>query len=312
MLKLILRRAALLPLVVVSATFITFIVGYLAPGDPILALMGNQRNPELYDRLREMYGLNLPWPEQYLHYLGGLLQGDLGLSYRFAQRPVWELIQGGIGISLSLGLAALTLSLVLGIPLGLFAALRRNSASERLLMGGMLALYAVPSFVLIPVLQWVNYQVYLAGGPSLPAAGWGRPEHWVLPVLVLSAANLGYIARLTRASMVEVMDEDFIRTARSKGLTSRRVWWVHGFRNALMPVVTLVGPSIAFLVTGAFVVETLFSIPGIGYLSIEAIGQRDYPVIQATTVILVVAVVVMNLLTDIVYLLLDPRIRAGG
>ncbi len=307
--KIILRRFLSLPIVIVSITFVTFMVGYLAPGDPILALMGNNRDQQIYERLREHYGLNRPWYEQYFNYLGGLLQGNLGLSYRFAERPVIDLIRSGISVSVGLGFSAIVLSLAVGIPLGTLAALRRDSRFDRLSMLVMLALYAIPSFVLIPILQWLNYQVFRIGGVALPAAGWGRPEHWIMPVIVLAAASTGYISRLTRSSVLEVSQEDYVRTAYSKGLTEQRIRQAHILRNALLPVVTVVGPSIAFLVTGAFVVETLFSIPGIGFLAIEAIGQRDYPVIQGTTVLLATAVVVMNLITDITYQLLDPRVR---
>ncbi len=312
MLKLIVKRLVSLPFVIFSITFITFSVGYLAPGDPILAMMGGRSDPAVYERLRHTYGLDLPWYEQYGNYVGRLVQGDLGLSFRYQGRPVWDLIRDGVPVSFQLGLVALTLSLALGIPIGLFAALRQNSWSDRGSMTLMLALYAVPSFVLIPILRWFNYQLYLHGLPSLPVAGWGKPEHWILPIIVLSAASLGYISRLTRVSMLEILRQDYLRTAHAKGLTERRVRWVHALRNALLPIVTVVGPSIAFLVTGAFVVETLFTIPGVGFLSVQAISQRDYPVIQSTTVILAIAVVVMNLITDIAYVALDPRIRVEG
>lgn len=312
MLRVISRRLISLPFVLLAVTFLTFIVGYLAPGDPILNLMGNQRDPVIYERLRTLYGLNLPWYEQYLNYLGGLLQGNFGLSFRFAQRPVIDLISSGIGISIILGLGALILSLVIGVPSGLYAALHKDKISDRLLMVVMLSLFAVPSFVLIPILRWANYQAYLAGLPALPAAGWGRPEHWIMPMIVLSAASLGLIARITRASMVEVLNEDYIRTAYAKGLTENTVRWRHAFRNALLPIVTMVGPSVAFLVTGAFVVESLFSIPGIGFLSVTAIEQRDYPVIQATTVILAISVVIVNLVVDLLYTVLDPRVRVDS
>jgi ABC-type dipeptide/oligopeptide/nickel transport system permease component len=312
MLTLVLKRLLSFPFVLLAITFLTFIVSYLAPGDPILTLMGNQRDPEIYERLRALYGLNLPWYEQYARYLGGLLQGDLGLSFRFAQRPVVELLQGGLPVSLGLGFAALSISVAVGIPLGLIAALYHNTAVERVTLLVILALYAIPSFVLIPTLQWLNYQVYLATGSALPAAGWGRAEHWVLPLVVLSAASLGYIARVTRASVREVLEQDFIRTAQAKGLTAQRIRWIHVFRNAIIPILTVIGPAIAFLVTGAFVVENLFSIPGVGFLSVQAIQQRDYPVIQGTTVILALAVLIMNLVTDLLYLALDPRVRVEG
>ncbi len=312
MLRVTSRRLISLPFVLFAVTFLTFIVGYLAPGDPILNLMGNRRDPAMYDRLRELYGLNLPWYQQYLNYLGGLLQGNFGYSFRYAQRPVIDLISSGIGVSIILGLGALILSLAIGIPSGLYAALHRNQIGDRLLMALMLGLFAVPAFVLIPILRWVNFQAYNAGLPSLPAAGWGRPEHWILPIIVLSAASLGLIARITRASMLEVLNEDYIRTAYAKGLSERAVRWRHAFRNALLPIVTIIGPSVAFLVTGAFVVESLFSIPGIGFLSVTAIQQRDYPVIQATTVILAVSVVVVNLVVDLFYTVLDPRVRVDS
>lgn len=312
MLPIIFRRFISLPFVLLAVTFLTFIVSYLAPGDPILSLMGNQRDPVIYERLRTIYGLDLPWYEQYVRYIGGLLQGDLGLSFRFAQRPVIDLLRDGLAVSFGLGVTALSLSVLIGVPLGLIAALNHDTVIERGVMALILALYAIPSFVLIPMLQWLNYQVYLAAGSALPAAGWGRPEHWVMPTIVLSAASLGYIARVTRASVREELRQDYIRTARSKGLAERRVRWVHMFRNALLPILTVIGPAIAFLVTGAFVVESLFSIPGVGFLSVQAISQRDYPVIQGTTVILAFSVVVMNLITDLLYSVIDPRVRVDG
>jgi ABC-type dipeptide/oligopeptide/nickel transport system permease component len=312
MAQLILRRAISLPFVILSITFITFIVGYLAPGDPILTMMGPRHDPEMYAHLRHVYGLDLPWYEQYVNYLNGLLHGDFGLSFRFEERTVLDLLGSGVSVSFTLGLAALVLSLVLGVPIGIFAALRQNSAFDRGSMGFMLALYSIPSFVLIPIFQWVNYQLYAHKLPSLPVAGWGTPQHWVLPLIVLAAANVGYLARLTRATMLEVLRQDFIRTAYAKGLKDRRVNWVHAFRNAMLPIVTRVGPSIAFLVTGAFVVENLFAIPGIGFVSIQAIARRDYPVMQGTTIILVVVVLIMNLVTDLVYVVLDPRVHVEG
>jgi peptide/nickel transport system permease protein/oligopeptide transport system permease protein len=309
MLKLTLKRFASLPFVIFSITFITFVVGYLAPGDPILAMMGSRSDPDTYQRLRHVYGLDLPWYEQYLDYLFGLARGDLGLSFRYQGRPVWEMISSGVPVSFSLGLVALVLSLSVGVPLGIWSALRQNSLFDRANMALMLILYSVPSFVLIPILRWLNYQLYSSDLPSLPQAGWGRAEHWVMPVFVLSAASLGYIARLTRVSMLEILRQDYLRTAYAKGLHQQRIIWIHAFRNAMLPIVTVVGPAVAFLVTGAFVVENLFAIPGIGFLSVQAIQQRDYPVIQSTTVILAVAVVVMNLITDMLYVVLDPRVR---
>ncbi|MFZ1475153.1 MAG: ABC transporter permease [Anaerolineae bacterium] len=309
MVSIVLRRILSLIFVVFSITLLTFIIGYLAPGDPILVMMGSRRDPVLYQRLLHQYGLDLPWWQQYLRYVGGLLQGDLGLSYKYQGRPVLDLLRHGLPISMALGGVALLLSLVIGIPAGVLAALRQNSWLDRGLLAFMLALYAIPSFVLIPILRVADTWLYRSGLPFLPVAGWGTPAHWVLPVIVLAAGTTGYLARLTRASMLEVLRQDFMRTAAAKGLFPRQITWRHAFRNALLPIVTVLGPSLAFLVTGAFVVENLFAVPGIGFLAIQAIGQRDYPVLQGTTIILAAAVVVMNLATDLTYLFLDPRIR---
>ncbi len=300
-------------MVIIGVTLLTFLVGYWAPGDPILVLMGPRRDPAVYNHLRHLYGLDQPWYQQYLAYLTGLLHGDLGKSFRYQDRTVNQILGNGVGVSIRLGGVALLLSLLAGVPAGVFAALHQNSWFDRLTMVLMLALFSIPSFVLIPILRAFNYfALYRNDLASLPAAGWGQPAHWIMPVIVLAAANVGYIARLTRSSMLEVLRQDYIRTAESKGLARGRIHYVHALRNALLPVVTVVGPALAFLVTGAFVVESLFAIPGIGFLGVQAIGQRDYPVIQGVTVLLTIAVVLMNLVTDLVYTLLDPRIRVEG
>lgn len=305
------QRALSLVFVLFSVITLTFIVSYLAPGDPILNMMGGRQDPVRYALLRHMYGLDAPWYQQYFNYFIQLLQGNLGYSFKYPERPVWELIASGVPVSLQLGLLALTLSVGLGVPAGVLAALWQNTWRDTGIMALMLALYSIPSFVIIPVVWVVDLALYRAGLPSLPVAGWGKPEHVILPVLVLAAANIGFIARLIRSSMLEVMRQDFIRTARAKGASSRRVLWVHVLRNALLPLLTMLGPASAFLVTGAFVVETLFAIPGVGYLAVQSIGQRDYPVIQATTILLALAIVIMNLFTDLAYSLADPRVRVG-
>ncbi len=303
------RRAIALVFVLFSLTFVTFAVASLAPGDPVLNLMGGRQDPARYALLRHLYGLDQPWLAQYGRYMAGLVQGDLGLSFKYAERPVTQLIGSGLQASLLLGALALVVSLLIGVPVGVYAAVRRNKWQDTALMAVMLALYSVPSFVLIPMIWVVVLALFKAGLPTLPVAGWGRPEHLVLPVLVLAAGNVGYIARLTRSSVLDVLRQDYVRTARAKGASGRRVLWRHVLRNALLPLITVLGPASAFLVTGAFVVENLFAIPGIGFLTVQSIGQRDYPVIQATTLMLGVAVVVMNLVADLAYGAADPRIR---
>lgn len=311
MANLIRRRLLSLVFVIFSITFLTFSVGYLAPGDPILVLLGPRRDPVVYNNLRHLYGLDQPWYKQYFDYVAGLLQGDLGKSYRYQDRTVSQILGSGVTVSLKLGGTALLLSLLLGIPAGIIAALHQDTWLDRAITIFTLALFSIPSFVLIPIIRAINYFVFYQHHlPSLPAAGWGEPAHWVMPVLVLAAANVGYLTRLTRSSMLETLRQDYIRTATAKGLPPHQIVYRHAFRNALLPIVTVLGPSVAFLVTGAFVVESLFAVPGIGFIAVQAIGQRDYPVIQGTTVILAIAVVLMNLITDIAYSLLDPRIRA--
>jgi ABC-type dipeptide/oligopeptide/nickel transport system permease component len=310
MTRLFFQRALSLVFVLFSLTFLTFLVSHLAPGDPILNLMGGRHDPVRYAFLRHLYGLDQPWHQQYLSYLGGLLTGQLGYSFKYAERPVWDLISNGLPVSLLVGALALIVSVVVGVPAGVYAALRQNTWRDTAVMAVMLALYSVPSFVIIPLVWLADLALYNAGLPSLPVAGWGRPEHVVLPVLVLAAANVGFIARLMRGSMLEVMRQDFVRAARAKGASEQRVLWRHILRNALLPLITVLGPASAFLVTGAFVVENLFAVPGIGFLTVQSIGQRDYPVIQATTILLGLAVVAMNLLADVAYVVADPRIRA--
>lgn len=307
--RIISRRALSLIFVLFSVTFLTFVVSYLAPGDPILNMMGGRHDPVRYTFLKHLYGLDQPLLQQYLTYLSHLLQGNLGYSFKYPERPVWELIANGVPVSLELGGLALIFSVVVGVPAGVLAALWNNTWRDTSIMGVMLALYSIPSFVIIPIVWVIDLALYNAKLPSLPVAGWGKPEQVILPVLVLAAANVGFIARLMRSSMLEVMRQDFIRTAYAKGVPKGLVIRRHVLRNALIPLLTVLGPATAFLVTGAFVVENLFAIPGIGYLAVQSIGQRDYPVIQATTILLALAVVVMNLVTDLAYTLADPRVR---
>lgn len=309
MARFLLRRLLSLVFVLFSISFLTFAVGALAPGDPIQAMMGSRRDPQVYQQLRQQYGLDRPWHERYLGYVAGLMRGDLGRSYRYAGRPVWDLVQQGMPVSAALGLTALAVSVAVGVPLGVAAAARANGVFDRLSMGIMLVIFAVPSFVTAGVVQILQVVLFLSGLPSLPTSGWGTPEHWVLPVLVLASTSAGYLARLTRSTMVHVLRQDYVRTATAKGADHRRVLVRHALRNALIPLVTVLGPSTAFVVTGAFVVENVFRVPGIGFVTVQAIGSRDYPVIQGITLLLALAVVAMNLVTDVAYSALDPRIR---
>ncbi len=311
MLRFVLRRLLGLIFVIVGVTFVTFLMAYLAPTeDPIKALLGQHYTLAGYLQFKHEYGLDQPWPLQYFHYLLNLAQGNLGFSYREIGQPVNSILLPTTIVSLQLGLSAFFLSLFVGVPVGILSAMRKNTTTDTTLMSTMLVLYALPAFVIIPFFQVAMYKLVQNNLPALPVAGWeGGIQYKIAPILILSFTNMGYFARLMRTVMLETLGQDYVRTARSKGLSEQRVIYVHALRNALLPLLSVIGPSLAFLVTGAFVVEFIFNIPGVGSTGINAVNYRDWPVLQGTVVILALAVVVLNLVTDILYGVVDPRIR---
>lgn len=319
MVQFLLKRLIGLLFVVIGVTFITFIMGYLAPGDPIYNMLGVHYTPAAYQALKHTYGLDLPWYAQYVRYLRDLLTLNFGLSYAYKGQDVASILARGLPVSLELGLWALLLQVVLGIPLGVIAALRANTWVDTLGMGGMLILYAIPVFVMATFAQVVIVQFDQASGINWPAANWGTPWAYawgdlqlkLVPILVYAATGMAYFARLARTTMLEVLRQDYVRTARAKGLRERVVIGRHALRNALIPLVTVLGVSIGFLVSGAFFIENIFNIPGIANITLSSVSTRDYPVIQATTVVLAVAVVLGNLLSDLLYSLVDPRIKVA-
>ena len=305
MLAIILRRLISLPLIVLSVTFVTFIVGFLAPGDPILTLMGNQRDPVVYENLRHLYGLDLPWYEQYVNFLEGVVTFDFGPSLSFRNQTVNGLIMETAPSSLELGLLALAWAILLGVPAGVFAALRPNTALDygvRLLSS---IGFAVPSFLAATLLVYL-LSVKLGW---LPTNGWTSWRHKLLPSLTLAMLPMAYLTRIVRGSMLETLQEDYVRAARAKGLRYGRVVVGHALRNSLIPAVTVAAPLLGFLVTGAFVIETIYSVPGLSRYFIAAVAARDYTFVLAATVLTTIVIVVLNLVADIVYALLDPRIR---
>lgn len=314
MLQFLVKRIAGLIFVLLGISFITFIMGHFAPGDPIIGLLGTRAgNHALYNQLAHEYGLDQPWYTQYWNFLTHALRGDFGLSFQNEGQKVTDVLTPTILVSIQLGLMAFVVTLLVGIPVGILAALRRNTWVDTVSMGIMLFLYALPTFVLIPVYQLLIVffvRQFKLDTPPLPIFGWeDGPQYKIMPVLILAAAGMGYYARLTRTVMLEVLGQDYVRTARSKGLRERIVVYVHALRNAMLPLLSVIGPSLAFIVNGAFVVELLMVVPGVGQYSVTAITFRDWPVVQATVIVLALAVVVMNFLTDICYSLVDPRIR---
>ena len=310
MVAFLVRRFFGLIFVLFAVTFLTFIIGHEAPGDPIKTMMGLRQDPETYRRLVHFYHLDQPLLVQYRDYVWNIIRyGDFGNSFRFEGRSVSSILGGALPVTFTIGLLALALATVVGIPIGVLAAARQNRPADRLGMGAMLVLYSVPSFVLIPILLAGDIWLQQRGYPSLPVANWGTVQQAILPVVVLAAGNAAYIARLTRTTMVGILHEDFIRTARAKGLTRRRIVNVHALRPALLPVITYLGPAIGGLVTGTFVVENIFNLPGVGFTAVNSIEARDYPVVQGVTILVAVLVVLLNLLADILYRVLDPRIQ---
>lgn len=318
MIRFLLKRLIGLLFVVVGVTLITFFMGHFAPGDPIRVLLGDHPNAVLEAQLKHQYGLDLPLYQQYLNYMGHLIRLDFGLSFRSINRPVWDILKDGVPVSLELGLWGLFLQLLLGIPLGVASALRANTWIDTFNMGLALVLYAIPVFIVGVLFQlliiWMDKQT----GLHWPVTQWGTPwqytwqdiQYKLAPILVYTAAGMAYYARLARTSMLEVLRQDYIRAARAKGLLENAIVYRHAFRNALIPLVTVLGVSVGFLVTGAFFTEKIFNLPGIANLTLEAIDSLDYPVLQATTVMLACSVVLGNLISDILYTVVDPRIRA--
>lgn len=334
--------------VLFSVTLLTFIIMHATPGGPWDVSPDSRTNdPRLQERLNRQYGLDLPlyinipafeeavskgagpletvgelFHGQFEIYLGKLLQGDLGPSYRYrglsvndivfspqaADRPFWE---SRMGTTAFLGVLAMAFALLIGFPLGLLAGLKQNTLVDNISLLVVTGFYGVPSFVTGIFLIFV-FAVWLGVIRVLEFDHWGTWQSWLLPMMTLGIPTAAYVARLTRASVIETMRQDYVRTARAKGLPERTIVIKHIVRNALIPVVTFIGPALAGLVTGSFIIETQFSVNGIGRLFVESIGRRDYTVILALTLIYALLVAVANLAVDIVYGFLDPRIKVSG
>ncbi len=300
---------------------ITFFLMHLAPGDPMARYDHPDISPETVRMMREQLGLDRPVLEQYFRWAGSFMTGDFGTSLRY-NRPVSELLRVAIPNTLRLTVASLFLYMVIGIMLGMVSAARRYSVFDRLTTVISLFLYSVPSFWLalmlilffslkLGVLPSSHIQSLDVSGMSGSQLFVDRLSHLVLPAFILGVASAAGLARYMRGSMLDVLKEDYIRTARAKGLTEGRVLMKHAFRNAAIPVVTILGLSLPFLLGGAVIVEKIFSWPGMGGLMVDAIYTRDYPVVLAVNFVVAVMVILGNLLADTGYALLDPRIRVG-
>jgi oligopeptide transport system permease protein len=319
MLKFIFRRLMQsIPVLLIIIT-LTFFLVRLAPGDPF----SSERavSPQIREKMMAQYGLNDPLPMQYVRYLGNLAQGDLGPSFKHEGRTVNEMIGESIGVSFELGTWALLLALGLGVPAGIIAALRKNTWLDYVPMTSSMIGICLPTLVVGPILQlvlglmlgdWMQNSL----GTRLPVSGWSfwsdenfQWQHRVLPAMTLGLAYAAYIARLTRAGMLEVLSSDFIRTARAKGVPEWQVVLRHSLRGGLLPVVTFLGPALASLLSGAFITEMIFQIPGLGRHFVNAALNRDYTMVLGTVTLFATLILIANLLVDVVQVLMNPRLR---
>ncbi len=309
MLSFLAQRLAGLVATVLAAVVLTFVANLFVPGDPITVMLGDQSsNRELAAKLRAEYGLERPVLDQFLSYVLGLLRGEMGLSFRFPGSKVSSVIADGLSISPLIAGAALALAIPIGIAVGVFAALRRGSFTDTGVMLVLVIGLSIPNFALAALFVWL-FSIKLGW---LPVAGWGRPVQAILPIALLAIPAAAYLARLARTFMLEVLQQDYIRTARAKGLSERLVVWRHGLRNVLLPILTVIGVILGGLITGTFVVETIFNIPGLGRIAIQSIFARDYPVTMGIVMLFTLVYALINFAVDLLYGVIDPRVRAGA
>ena len=286
----------------------TFIAMHAVPGDPL----ANQRatNEQIQRNLEQRYGLDRPASEQYVVFLGGILRGDFGISFTQENRRVNDIIRENFPVSATLGILAVMFAAFGGILMGALTALFRDRVPDLVIMFLVILGISVPSFVVAALSQLtlVDINTWL-GFSLLPVAGWGTLRHMIVPSMVLGLGTMAYLTRLMRSSMLEITSADFIRTARAKGLPPSRIFLKHQLRNAVLPVVTVLGPAIAAITTGGFVVELVFAIPGLGRYFVEAVQQLDYTVIMGTTVFYGGFLVSMVIVVDLLYGWIDPRVR---
>ncbi len=306
----VIRRLAWLPAILLIVSFITFALGRFGPGDPVEVLMGQYADPVVVERIRQQRGFNDNIFVQYGRYVKNVVQGEFGESFKYRGRTVSELLKKKMWVSAQLNLAALFLSVSLGVPLGLFAALRQGTFWDTGTVAFTLLGQSIPVFLTAPVVLLV----FALKLDILPTHGWGGlfDTRVILPAIVMGVPGIAIITRLTRASTLEVIGQDYIRTARSKGLSELTIQRRHVLRNAMIPVITMLGFSLAGLAFTSFIVERFFGIPGIGNLFIESIFARDFPIINAVIIIGTSMFVIANLMVDLIYPWLDPRIRLGA
>ncbi|OJU49372.1 MAG: peptide ABC transporter [Mesorhizobium sp. 61-13] len=307
------KRLGIAAVTLVLASLVVFAVLEIVPGDPARLMLGMNASDAQVEQLRDQMGLNAPLIERYLHWVGGLLSLDFGRSYTYSV-PVIDLVLERIVVSLPLALIALALSTAIAIPVGLYSASRRGAAGDAVAMGAAQLGVAIPNFWFALMLVYL-FAVWLrwvpAGGfPGWGAGVWPALKSLLLPAIALALPQAAILARVTRSALIEVLNEDYIRTARAKGMPYRAVLWRHALRNALIPVVTIMGLQFAFLLAGTIIIENVFYLPGLGRLVFQAITQRDLIVVESVVMLLVATVIAVNLVVDLTYAIVDPRLRS--
>lgn len=306
MLWYIMRRVMYMLITLWFIITFTFFLMKSLPGNPF-GDGAEKLGPENLAILKAQYGLDKPEWQQYLQYMSNVVRGDLGVSYQFPTQTVIDVIQTSFPKSLELGIISLCFAVVVGLSLGIFAALKHNRAGDYVSMFIAISGISIPSFILGPLL---SYFVGVKLG-WLPPGLWLGPEHRILPAIALSFGTIAILARMMRASMLDVTNQDYIKTAKSKGLGGNKIVWNHMIRNAILPVVTILGPIFVNVITGTFVVEKIFAVPGLGMQFVTSIYSNDYTMIAGLTIFYSVILVVVLFLTDIIYGFVDPRIRLG-
>jgi len=312
MLSFIFKRFISLSLSLVAASLVIFLVIEVVPGDPASFMMGLNAAPEAVDALREQLGLNLPLFVRYFNWIFGMAHGDFGISYTY-KVPVAGLIADRSWISLPLALYALALSTLIAFPVGVLAASKRNSAADVSIMGATQLGIAVPNFwfaMLLVMVFSISLRWFSAGGfPGWDQGFFAGMKALTLPAIALALPQASILARVMRSSLLDTLHEDYIRTARAKGLSRRQTLWRHALRNALIPVLTIIGLQFSFLLAGAIIIENVFFLPGLGRLVFQGITQRDLIVVKSVVMLLVFAVIVVTFVVDIAYVIADPRLR---
>ena len=303
MVKYFAKRLGMMLAAMLAIIVLTFCLMHAVPGGPFTS--DRKATPEVEAALNEKFGLNDPLPVQLLRYMGGLLHGDFGPSYKYSGKTVNEFIETFFPVSAKIGLITVVFVLLAAIPMGIFAAVKNGKWQDMLIMAVATIGVTIPSFVIASLLiYFFSHQL-----------GW-TPAYWdwsaagyILPVVALGGYSVSYLARLMRSSLLEVMGQDYIRTARAKGLSEFKVITRHALRNALLPIITVLGPTVAGLLTGSFVIETIFAIPGLGKWFVNSVSQRDYTTIMGVTIFYAAFLMAMTLIVDIFYCLIDPRIK---